>query len=276
MKTQIGKIRFVNPERPPSYVAEIIESDETLSARTKDFQHFAFYVVHRGLEFYCGREFSSHELMQFAHKEFTYPNQMRRDDFGDIPATGWDDPRRWQWCAFGGGESRLEREHRPTSEQLAQLSQLALNGLEPGKRYPPLDEWECWVCDKETLEPLALVMTAPDRESIETLFYSPMIRLGRGDLSFDFEDCVAARDLQKRINERVNTATEPHRFGYYARIFRRDFDDSAIEFCPDGTQREHPPGYLPSGTLAAPYESERAALRPVQSYEPQDEWLDEI
>lgn len=276
MNTQIGKIRFVNPERPPAFVAEVIEPEGYLSVRTFDFQSFGIYCVRFGKEFWCGREFSKQELFQFCRKEFTHPGQERQDDFGEIPATGWEDPRRWKWRAFTSGEIVLDREHRPTADMLSQAAELALNELEPGKRYPDLDEWECWVCDKETKEPIALVLTATDQDSIETLTYSPMVRLGRGDLSFDFTDFKAARDLQDRINARINTATEAGRFGYFVRIFRREIDGSATEFRPDKTTADHPAGYLPTGLLAEPWETERLSLKAAQPDQPEDEWPDEV
>lgn len=276
MNTQVGKIRFVNPERPPAFVAEVIEPEGFLSVRTSDFQSFGIYCVRFGKEFWPGREFSKRELMSFAHKEFTNPQQATEDEWGKIPATGWEDPRRWKWRAYTSGEIVLDREHRPTDDMLAQAAELALNELEPGKRYPDLDEWECWVCDKETKEPIALVLTATDQESIETLTYSPMVRLGRGDLSFDFADFVAARDLQDRLNARINTATEAGRFGYFARIFRRELDGSATEFRPDKTTTDHAAGYLPAGLLAEPWETERLSLKTAETDQSEDAWPEVI
>lgn len=286
MKTQVGQIRFVNPERPPSFITEIIGEDgRRLSARTRLFHSFAFYVIKGGVEFYCGREFRRDELLQFTRKVFAHPQQTQHDQFGNIPATGWEDPRRWTWRGFTQGEVHLDREFRPTAKDLAELSALALNELEPGRTYPQLDDWECWVCDKDSLEPIALVLTALDQESIESLTYSPMVRLGRGDYSFDFEDHSTARALRDRINERINTATAPGRFGYFARIFRREIDGSALEvfprrYCNGQWTEERPPterpaGYLPAGLFAEPFESAYRALKRI-SADPDDEWPNEI
>lgn len=265
---RFGKIRFVNPEKIPSRVAEIVneETSRVLSARTRDNQSFGVYLVDGDYEFYCGREFSKQRLVEWSKGRFVPHNQQTEDELGSIPATG--EPKTWRWRAFvSQGEVRLKRRLNPTSAELQELADAAIDlTLKKDEDLIDLDAYECWVCDKDTLEPLALVLTATSQEEIERQHFSPLVRLGVGDLSNDFVDVMAARELQDEINERVNSSDKSGKVAFASRIFIRHFDNTSTEFrSPElGAKAveytQHPEGWLPSGVFAEPWQSRYEAL----------------
>lgn len=231
---RLGLIRLVNPWRGRIWCADLATAHGTLSARTgtkpKDaFERWDIYLVRDGVEYWCGRSFTKRELMRwFSAEVLPADDQPQDDEFGNIPANT-PNPQSWKWYGFTVGEVVLPSQYKPAAADLQRLAGFAL-AMRPNEFYPYLDLFEVWVCDKDTLEPLALVATGNTLKEAEAQMFSPLVRLGKGDLSYDFKDCGDARSLQKRINDRINAATVTGRVKSVSRMFERKLDGLAIEY----------------------------------------------
>ncbi len=257
---RLGLIRLVNPWRGRIWCADLTTPHGILSVRTgskpkEAFERWDIYLVREGIEYYCGRSFTKRELMRwFSADLLPADDQPQDDDFGSIPANT-PTPQGWKWYGFTSGEVVLPHQHKPTAADFQRVAGFAL-AMRPNEFYPYLDSFEVWVCDKDTTKPVALVATGNTLDESESQAFSPLVRLGSGDLSFDFEDCASARSLQKRINGRINTATEPNRIKFVSRLFERRLDGTVIEYrdgCPySGTDTDAVMA-LPENWLAEPW-----------------------
>lgn len=268
----LGLIRLVNPWRGHCYCANLETEKGILSARSFDLKTFGFYSVIGNSEFYPGRDFTRKELGEWLSGQPIPPDQRSqiRDEFGDIPAIT-PNSQDWTWLSITGrGEERLTREAKPQMFEIQNLAGAALL-MSKDKFLPLLDPYELWVCDKDSLDPIALVLCDISLERIDWQQFNPMWRMGRGDLSFEFQDSILtqARGLQKEIHARVNTSTKASRFEFYSRIFKRNLDNSAIEYrranihlpnTPLEAVESHPIGFLPEGLLANPWEQKRLEI----------------
>jgi hypothetical protein len=266
----LGVMRLVNPWRGLVYFAQVEGQYGMLSARTGDFKHFSIYSVQSGKEFYPGRIFERAELAQWLLGEPLHPDQraLLADEFGDIPAVA-PNPQSWVWLTVSGqGEERLKRAFKPNPAELQQLAGAALS-LQRGQFYPLLDSWEIWLCDKDTLEPLALAITALTLEDTDWQTFSP--RWHANWQSAPAEHKVGLHNLEKEINARINSATDLSCFRSVHRLFQRNLDGSSQEWARENPVdvslpllkvADHPAGYLPDGLLAEPFESQRLQLEP--------------
>lgn len=252
---QIGLMRLVNPDRGRLLCANIQLDSGTLSARTSNFKQFGLYCVVGGREFYPGREFSRWEFSRwFGAEALPQEDRETEDELGKIPATH-PNPTTWKWYAIDSrGERNLKQSSKPNLVDLQKVAGYALT-LREEEFYPFIDNWECWVCDRKTLQPLALVLTANSREEIETLTYSPMWRF-----CSNAEHEQETRKFENEINNRINTASKPGRWGFNALVFERHLDNSVTEYAPDGKVTHHPIGHLPIGELTEPFEKKRLEL----------------
>lgn len=260
-KARAGLIRLVNPWRGRVWCAEIEVENGIVSARTgaeasKAFEKWDLYLCREGIEYYCGRSFSKRELMRwFSAEVLPADDQPQNDSLGSIPANT-PEPTAWKWYGFTVGEVVLPRHLKPIAADLQKVAGYAL-AMRPDEFYPYLDCWEVWLCDKDSHEPVALVATGNTKEEAEQQQFSPLVRLGRGDLSYDFKEFEAARSLQTRINDRINSAVQPGRIGFVSRLFCRHLDGTAIEY--RGGQ-EFGAAVLPEEWLAEPFWSEFKTL----------------
>jgi len=261
MEASIRKIRLVNPTRPSVFEAYIQTEHGGIVARTEDSQSFSIYYLLEGKEFYCGRRFTRKEIAQWLKGKLPHPDERRQiyDELGDIPAIAVN-PQSWVWYFVSNrGEERLKTELKPTISDLQKLAGLALQ-INPSNFYPLGDPYEIWVCDKDTELPLFLTVTGNSLEEIDRQTFSPLWR-------FNFVDCtasneVALRELQKLINSRVNASDNFRTIKWTHRIFKRNLDDSVIEYSQDELKpiAEYPPNWLPTGLMAEPFETVRKHL----------------
>ncbi len=267
MQPRNGIIRLVNPWRGLLYVSEIKGRHGLLSARTQDFKMFSIYFLRDGVEFYPGRMFDRVELSQWLSGEPIHPDsrEVLADEFGAIPAVA-PNPQSWKWYAFRQGEEILKYQFSPSTAEIQKVAGAALM-LRPDCFSPLIDPWEIWVCDKDSQLPLMLTMTGQSLEDIDSVTFSPLWRFNWQTATTDTEPMLRA--LEKRVNERINAATEPGRVRWTHRLFRRNLDGSAEEWrrenecdpsLPLVKVEEFPAGWLPSGLLAEPFESDRRAL----------------
>jgi hypothetical protein len=254
---------LVNPTRKPVWEAKMATAGGYLVARTEDCQRFAVYSLQSGKEFYCGRRFTREEIGKWLEGKLPHPDERRQisDESGDIPAIAVN-PQSWVWYFVSNrGKKRLKTELKPTISCLQKLAGLALQ-INPSNFYPLGNPYEIWVCDKDTKLPLFLTVTGNSLEEIEQQTFSPLWR-------FNFVDCatsneVALRELQKLINARVNASDNFRTIKWTHRLFKRNLDNSAIEYNQDELEpiAEYPPNWLPTGLMAEPFESLRKRLEP--------------
>lgn len=263
---KLGLIRLVNPWRGRIWCADLATAHGTLSARTgakpkNAFERWDIYLVRDGVEYWCGRSFTKRELMRwFSAEVLPADNQPQDDEFGSIPANT-PNPQSWEWYGFTVREVVLPSQYKPTVADLQRLAGFAL-AMRPNEFSPYLDLFEVWVCDKDTLEPLALVATGSTLEEAEQQTFSPLVRLGTGDLSFEFKDCEKARSLQKQINERVNAAVESGCVKYASRLFERRLDSAVVEYRGGHVYSgDDAIANLPENWLADPWWGELQCLR---------------
>jgi len=267
--TKKGTIRLVNPWRGLVYVAEVETMHGRLSVRTKDFENFSICTWHLGHEFYLSKEFSRRELAQWVIGKPLCPDDKKKliDEFGDIVAVT-PKPDAWCWRRHMGcfRQQVLKSEFIPTTGELQKAAEVALM-MHIDEFLPNIDSWEIWSCDKETNLPLALVMTGETLDDIDRITFSPLWR-ANCNASLD-ENEAELRVLTKEVNERINSASQPGRVRWVHRLFHRKPDGSAEEWMRSNPSNpsedlakiaEYPPGWLPSGLLAEPFESRRCIL----------------
>jgi hypothetical protein len=265
-KAQLGLIRLVNPWRGQIWCADIQTKHGTLSARTgskpkQAFEQWDVYHCVGDSEFYCGRSFSKRELMRwFSASVPDADDQPQEDELGSIPANT-PDPKAWKWFALTQGETVLKPEYKPTAADFQKVAGYAL-AVRPDEFYPYLDQYEIWVCDKETLEPIALVMTANSLEQADRMTFSPMVKFDRNLKGNN----PALRELEDRINQRVNSSEKSNTFKWVHRLYKRNLDGTAIEYARENPNDTSLPlmamgeAVLPEPYLAEPYWSEYLSL----------------
>lgn len=251
----------MNPTRRGVWEAKVSTEYGHLVARTENSHSFSVYAIEEGKEFYCGRRFSRKELGTWLQGELTPPDEQEtlRDEFGDIPAIA-PNPQSWIWYYLGPwGEERLKTQYKPTTSDLQTLAGLALQ-INPQNFYPLGDNYEIWVCDKDTELPLFLATTGTSLAEIDKQFFSPLWRFALCHCTADTE--VPLRELRDSINQRINASDTPDKVRWKHRLFRRNLDGSAVEYGQMNLVEiaEHPAGWLPTGLMAEPFESIRKSL----------------
>jgi hypothetical protein len=221
-QAKLGVIRLVNPWRGYIWCADVDINEGVLSARTgaiklKAFEQWDIYVIHDGLEYSCWRSFTKKELISLLNNNDEY---ITKNLF---------DVESFEWSGFTPKKVVLPEQSKPSTMDFQQLAEASLS-MNLDVSYPLIDLFELWMCDKETLKPVALVSTGNSLEEIKTQAFSPVIRLGSEDLSFNFRHFESAASLQFSINERVNNPFDQKQ-PFVTRMFHRAVDGKIFEYC---------------------------------------------
>lgn len=265
----IGSIRLVNPWRGTIWGSY----NDRLRVTTADGERWEIHCSVNGDDFYCGRSFSLNEISAWAAAEplsaaeLSVSEGLQEDDLlGEVPATS-SDPKEWSWYTVTPnlGESRLTREAKPSSEELAAACREAIEATKL-ESIELIDRFELWGCDLETGEPLALLLTGNTELDARGTF-SPLWRFCVP--SVDRENYwpagaskPPAKEFEDRLNERICRAVEGGRVRFASRLFERLDADTVRELSlPNQTALTTEPISLKRGLLAEPWESEHRELR---------------
>lgn len=254
----IGCIRLVNPDRGTALAA----ITGRLIATSTDFgASWSINLIEGGYEYWPGRDFSRDEIETWAAgcplsgAELSIRgiiNNPADDALGGRPPADNENPETWPW--HHPVATRLARSIRPSREDIVELAGEALRA-EAAETLPYLDRFEIWACDHEDERPLALIMTAIDLDEAKRIEFSPRWRFQSGpDVPTDM------RKFEDRLNARILMPIRSGSFDVKWSIYERRPDGSAIRHGADGAEIEIPPGGLPTGLLAEPWEAERLLL----------------
>ncbi len=253
----IGQIQLVNPDRGRALAAI---SGRLLAYVFPNTGSWELSVLEGGCHYGPGRNF----LLQ----------DFRRWTSGDLVDLDLD---RWEWRVFGPwGVDRLKV--GPSFPELAALASEVLRAAAaPSIPQTPLDPFEVWAVDRTSQRPLALLASAVTYFQAESIGFWPGptgLSTNRYDHNHEiWRFCLRERhspetlDFERRVNDRIRTPSQTGLYPFVRRIFERLEDGSAVEFIRNH-RRPVPPGFLPTGQLAEPLESERIALlgrRPLAS-----------